>query len=142
MKFESFGPQHFDEYRQWFTDQVLNNALGPAVDQEWLDYILSDDAGKQFAVFKNALMVAVVGVVRPNLHSDEWTITDVAINPSMRRSGIGKQVLRLLEHELDSSQMIAFVDVKNTSAFEFFQSLGWIHSATADEHGMFKFSRQ
>lgn len=99
MRYARFTRADFATYRQWFVDAELNRQLGP-VDEDWLEYVLADEAGMQFSFFVGDELLAVAGVVVPSTPDDPYVITDLAVQPGRRRQGIGSEALaRLLAAE-------------------------------------------
>lgn len=124
----------------WFEDAELNRRLGP-LDREWLEHVLSSGDGVQLVI--TAADGAAVG-----LAGCAWdpagiahAITDLAVCPTRRRSGLGRRVLASVltwDGHAPTQQWIAFVDPDNRPAFEFFVSTGW-HLDGLDD-GMHRFS--
>ncbi len=140
LTFARFAPEHFAEYQSWFDDPDLNRALGPQVDQEWLDCVMSETDGCQYAVCEAGEVVACVGIKFPDPEHPTYTITDIAVKPQRKGRGIGAQVLAELMrlHPCKSRQSwVAFVDEHNPKAKSFLEKCGWLcESEAADEHGM------
>ncbi len=110
------------------------------MDAEWLKHILQETSSCEYSVFCGNELVAVVGITFPNADHAEYVISDFAIKPSLRNAGIGSLVLeRLLKvHVLKPNESwIAFIDIKNPRAKNFFEKNGWLcESEQSDEHGM------
>lgn len=96
LEFSTFAAEHFEPYVQWFEDESLNKQLGPAPNQEWLEHVLHDATGKQYSVFRAEELVAVVGVVFATKENPVNVISDLAIKPILRSTGLGRQVLAAL----------------------------------------------
>ncbi len=144
MKFEKFASKHLGVYREWFQDPLLAQHLGPEVTDDWLEFVLTDESGRQFAVMDQSQLVAVVGVVFPTNEVPDYVISDIAVNPKLRSMGVGRRVVERLLREFELKeyeQWKAFVAQDNQGAFAFFQSLGWVlRSNTADSDDMFVFT--
>ena len=125
IEFTKFGPEYFDEYRHWFADATLARALGPAPDEEWLEHIQHDDSGSQFAVLAAGELVAVVGIVFPIEEAAYSVITDFAVRPNLRKTGVGTQVLDQLLTVQPPGPWRAYVEKTNVAAKQFFQQNGW-----------------
>ncbi|WP_234789994.1 GNAT family N-acetyltransferase [Mycolicibacterium fortuitum] len=126
----------------WFRDAELDRQLGP-IDDEWLEHVLSDHGGVELVVEDDhGQPAALVGCVWDR-SGDEHAITDLAVNPRLRRSGIGREAvtatLAWAEHPA-AKCWIAFVDVDNSAAFSFFSAIGWRHEGLDD--GMHRFCRE
>jgi ribosomal protein S18 acetylase RimI-like enzyme len=134
VEFTEFTETDLSEYQDWFSDESLNKRLGPVPDREWMDYILNDKFGKQFCVFEGAEFVAVVGVVLPTVDHPFCVISDIAVRPCFRGTGIGRRALEFLT---SSKQLCcgllppvgqawrAYVEKSNLGAKKFFLAIGW-----------------
>lgn len=127
LKFEKFKKEHFAEYKNWFKHKTIREALY-GIDDEWLEYILTDTRGEEYAIFLKDEMIAVVGLVFPNLDHSFYAINNIAINPSKLRQGWGSKVLNDLFklHALGRNEYwVSFVENKNVLAQCFFEKNGW-----------------
>ena len=59
MQVRKFQAIDFDTYQSWFSDELLNQHLGPAPDDEWLNHVLTDTTGVQYAFFDKDQLVGV-----------------------------------------------------------------------------------
>ena len=128
MQVRKFQAKDFETYQSWFSDELLNRHLGPAPDDEWLNHVLTDMEGIQYAFFEKDELVGVIGIVFPGKAHPNYYITDIAVRPILRKKGIGAKMLMLLQnlHPSQPQQVyIAFVDIKNKNAQLFFKKLGW-----------------
>lgn len=139
LRLSKFAEEDFPEYRSWYDDAELNLRLGP-MDDEWLECVLNETDGRQYSVFEDEELVAVIGVTFPAADHPACFITDLAVKPSRRRHGIGSRVLAELMtlHRLEPGQTWnAVVDVKNAGARRFLEKNGWrCVTPTPDAHGM------
>ncbi len=123
----------------WFRDAELDRRLGP-VDEEWLEHVLSDRDGVQLVLEDDERPVALVGCVWDR-SGVEHGITDLAVNPQLRHSGIGREAvtstLAWAQHPA-AKRWIVFVDADNAAAFSFFSAIGWSQQGIDD--GMHRFS--
>lgn len=123
----------------WFRDPELDRRLGP-IDDEWLEHVLSDHDGVQLVVADHqGQPAALVGCVWDR-SGDEHAITDLAVHPRRRRSGLGRQAVTATiawAGHPPARRWIAFVEVDNPPAFEFFSAIGWRHQGLDD--GMHRF---
>ena len=126
LKYRKFGRRDFDEYRSWYSDALLNEALGPAVDHEWLDYVLSDETGIQYVAILDERLVGTFGLVKPVPEFRFWALTDIAVNPEYRKQGIASTILAALPELTGTNQVVAFVMQNNKVAFEMFTRAGWL----------------
>lgn len=94
LSFSRFHPNDFEEYLSWFADPELNQHLGPMeANDPWLEYVMSNQEGTDFAVYRDGEMVAEIGLLFPNQENPAYYITNLAIKPELRRQGIGSLVL-------------------------------------------------
>lgn len=140
MRYARFQQADFAEYRQWFSDPDLNKHLGP-MDHAWLDYVLTDTTGMELSCFQGGELVAVVGICYPTAEHATYVITDLAVNPALRGTGIGRTVLEQLVRadELAATPVwLAYVMADNPGAKAFFERLGWtciaVPSPTDDKY--------
>lgn len=99
LEFRRFQKDDFPEYTSWFMDPELDRRLGP-IDQEWLDAVLSkkESEGVAWTVLRDKEMVALIETVfDPQGHLPAG-IAAIAINPGLRRQGIGTAVLERILH--------------------------------------------
>jgi GNAT superfamily N-acetyltransferase len=127
--------------RRWFEDETLDRELGP-LDTEWLEHVLAERDGVELVVEDGAgSPVALVGVVW-DPDGAEHAITDLAVAPDLRRTGVGRtaltEVLGWAGHP-PTTGWIAFVDPENAAAFAFFTALGWAYQGVDGE--MHRFHR-
>lgn len=143
MVLTPFSREHFEEYASWYEDPKLNEALGP-MDEEWLDYVCSDEEGVQYAAIENECLVGVIGVALPSVPSMPYVITDIAINPTLCRRGIGSRLLKELFQlpRLSQAQYwIAYIDKMNLSAQYFFTKNAWSATDAPIINGMIEYHK-
>ena len=144
MKVRKFRPIDFETYQSWFLDKLVFQHLGSMPDKAWLDYILTDTTGAQYAFLEKEALVGVMGIVFPDKKHPYYYITDIVVQPKLRKKGLGAKMLQLLQnlHPLSPGQSYkAFVDVNNENAQLFFKKLGWqLISATPDKDNMLSFT--
>lgn len=127
MQVRRFQAEDFPPYESWFVDPVLNAQLGP-MDREWLEHVLNDAGGVQYSILRGDQLVAVVGICLPNPTHPYYFVTDLAVRPALRGSGIGRAVMTLVmsQAELQSSPLWrASVRPDNPGALAFLIKLGW-----------------
>jgi len=127
MEFRAFKKEDYTVYASWFADPWLNQALGP-MDEEWLEYILQDNSGTQYAIFIANEMVAVLGVVWAPSKEAYHLISDLAIRPEKRRQGIAFKVLKALLELSDlppAKGWLTYVDEHNPKALRFMEKMNW-----------------
>ena len=138
LEFAIFSKEHYQAYNEWFRNERIKKALFD-IDGNWLDFVLSDKTGIEYAIFEKNEMVAVVGVIRPTKTHPTYGIKNIAVNPKLFRQGMGSRVVKKLLrlHSLKEGEYwIAFVDVDNPSAQRFFEKNGWEinHSGEAGDN--------
>lgn len=145
LKIEAFRETYLSEYTSWFQDDETRRWLGAAPDGEWLAYVLTDPLGSEFAATQRDDLVAVIGVVFPTQVDDYFAITNIAVNPRLRRKGMGRRILRAIVKQVatdsaTSSKPLkwkAFVESDNRPARQLFASSGWkLESVQPDEQNL------
>jgi len=139
LRFIRFKPEHFETYQSWFENDRIKSTLY-GIDNEWLEFVLNNETGIEYAVFVVNEMVAVVGIELPTSTDPFYAITNIAVNPDLFRSGIGTLILKGLyeKHELKvGEKWIVYVEEKNYSAQSFFSKNGWKRKKSND--GMIRF---
>lgn len=125
--FKAFKEEDFKQYKSWFDHDRMRKSL-ENIDEEWLDYILTDRSGIEYSIFSGNELISVLGLSLPCNQEPYYAITNIAINPKYFREGIGSKVLKqlYLVHPLKQSESwLAFVDQENLSAQSFFEKNGW-----------------
>ncbi len=141
MKFRLFEESDFRELQSWYLDSRLNQALGP-VDPDWLAAVLSETPPSQYVAIQDGQMVACFGIALPKYPLEDFVVTDIAVRPDLRRTGIGQQAIAWItrQFELKTGQdWIAYVELQNVAAQDFFSSVGWQSDGKLDESNMLKF---
>lgn len=139
--FIKFKSEHYEEYKSWFENKHIKAALYD-IEGEWLDFVLNDTTGIEYAIFKENTMVAVIGIQFPTKNHPYYVIQNIAINPSHFRKGIGRMVIeKLLSlHPLSHKHhWLAYVETKNHIAQKFFGNLAWTKSKCENDDNMVKF---
>nr|WP_313372438.1 GNAT family N-acetyltransferase [Brucella intermedia] len=122
----------------WFQDECLNRALGP-LDQEWLNYVLTQHDGIQLIAEIDGEPVGLIGC-QWDRQGKQHGITDFAIAPAKRQRGLGGRVLAGVVDwagHPSTASWVAFVDPQNLGAQKFFSVLGWQYDGIED--GMHRF---
>ena len=138
LTLRKFTRNDFEEYASWFKDPELNEFLGSTPDQEWLNHVINEHEGIQYAAEKQQQLVAVIGIVFPTDSFLHHVITDVAVRPDLKRKGLGAEVIAAIKHRhADAKEWMTYVESTNTKALAFFQKNGWkLLSDEPDKHGM------
>lgn len=112
--------------QDWFKDDALDAALGP-LDEEWLYAATNCTDGSQLVASDDDGPVGLIGVVW-DPEGRRHVLTDIAVSPARRRSGLGRKILatatRWTEHP-PARGWAAFVDADNHAANKFFRAAGW-----------------
>lgn len=127
MQIRPFQAEDIPPYESWFDDPLLYAHLGP-MDRYWLEHVLKDADKAQYSILRGGLLIAVVGVCLPTPAHPYYFVTDLAVRPELRGSGIGRAVMRLVmsRAELQSSPLWrASVRPDNLGALAFLIKLGW-----------------
>ncbi len=112
--------------RAWFRDPEVDRWLGP-LDDDWCAHVETETTGVQLVVENGRRPLALVGVEWDPL-GDRHAVTDVAVDPSRRRSGVGRAALGAAlawPGHPPATGWVAFVDPDNAAALGFFAALGW-----------------
>jgi len=128
LVFKRFEKENYEEYKRWFQNDAIKNVLY-SIDVEWLDFVLKDETGVEYAVFSEEEMIAVIGIELPAQDHPEYAIKNIAIEPSRFRQGLGSLVLEELVnlHSLKATESwIAYVENNNIAGQHFFEKNGWI----------------
>lgn len=131
MQIRPFQADDFPPYESWFADPVLYAQLGP-MDREGLEQVLKDADRALYSILRGDLLVAVVGVCLPNPAHPYYFVTDLAVRPELRGSGVGRAVMALVmsRPELQRSPLWrASVRPDNPGALAFLIKLGWTRLA-------------
>ncbi len=89
-----FRADDLREYRGWFTDARLIQHLSPAPEALWLDDVISHERGFHvFRAMRSGECVAVVGISPDEERRESSTLDELAVNPTCRRQGVGRQVV-------------------------------------------------
>ena len=114
LNIRPFEHSDFEEYRSWYRDEVLDEALGP-MDEEWLDAVLAESPPAQFSLLSEGELCAVVGIARPSERQRPFVITDLAVRPDLRGNGMGRRALAALFRHLgaEAGAWVAYVGVAN-----------------------------
>jgi len=140
LTFKVFSEDEYEEYKAWFEFSYLSRTLY-SIDEEWLKHIKTDKTGIEYAVFQNKKLIAVIGIVLPTAQENYFIISNIATHPDKLRTGLASQTISMLfsMHPLSMGQgWKAYVEKKNTVAYNFFKSTQWIDS-TIDSDEMFVF---
>ncbi len=142
MTWLPFDRSHFSTYKSWFEDQVIDQWLGP-IDEEWLEYILHEDDGQQYAICTGDKLIAVIGLKHLQDVQDKVIITDLSVSPDQRGRGIGSSVLSELKSiysDIPHSYWATYVSTDNHLAISFFEKNDWVQIVENDEDdNMIKF---
>lgn len=134
LTFHKFTHKSYPAYKSWFQNKALAKALGD-IDKEWLTHVTTQTDGTEFAIYLEDELVGVVGLQFPPSSGYHHVITNIAVNPSRNREGIGSAILSQLPEALnltDEQHLIAYVETPNLAAQAFFTKNGW-HRVSRDK---------
>lgn len=143
LLFKKFSEEHFTEYQSWFSDDELKTAL-EGVDEEWLDHIINNEEGLDYAIFERDKMIGVVGLLFPTEKNSFYVLSNIAVHPEWKNKGKGSRILSDLfqQKEISTEDWICFVAIDNISAHCFFEKNNWNkEEAIEDEMYCFRFKR-
>ena len=138
-----FSRHHYPAYAHWFADPRIDDALGP-MDEAWLEHVLDDDEGVQYAVCVGDQLVGVVGLLLGDANHDYPVITDLAVRPDLIGSGVGSRILNLVyeRHPLPPGRrFVTYVATRNQPAQRFFERNGWEMTTADEQDGMLEYGR-
>jgi Acetyltransferases len=125
VELRRFERADYPIYQRWFEDEALSQWLG-SIDSQWLTHVLTEDGGAQYVLCEGHLMRAVVGVVYPSTLYPWYTISDLSVDPAVRRQGWARvAVQQVLKCYPRGATWYAYLDKKNTAAASFFTDLNW-----------------
>ncbi len=127
MQIRPFQAKDLPPYESWFADPVLDAQLGP-MDRVWMEQGLVDPDRALYSILRGEELVAVVGINLPSPAHPYYFVTDLAVRPPLRGSGIGRAVMGLVmnRRELQGSPLWrASVRPDNPGALAFLLKLGW-----------------
>lgn len=125
---ERFSEVHFQAYQAWFDHAKIRAYLG-YIDKEWLNHILEDQNGAEYAIIdEQGILQCVIGMVFPNEEDNYYVLTNIAVNPDNFAKGVGSEALKLVlnKYPLKASQCwLTYIDQSNTAAQQFFRKNNW-----------------
>lgn len=126
IQLSPFQEAFFPDYLRWFSDPVLNRALGPMTeDDPWLEAIRNPYSGLQMAAHSKHELVGVIGIDFPDADHPFCIITNLAVRPDLRGKGLGSAILRDIFAHFSCPRWRAYVDPPNTLAQRFLARNGW-----------------
>lgn len=144
LRLVPFREEHLPAYQSWFTDPAMQAYLGPAPDPEWLNHILQEIDGRQYACMAEGKLLAVAGLLFPQQAHPCWVLTDLAVCPSRQRLGWGSRVWQELHrlHSPASDRLwVGYVHQANRGARAFLIRNGWrCPDPEPDTEGMLRFA--
>ena len=139
MLIRTFQTSDLPEYQSWFTDPLINQHLGPAPDQEWLDCGLQDTENTYYAAIVNDELLGVAIITLPTEHNPYFVVSELCTHPHRRRRGIAKAFLSGLMQictKDKETDWIAWVASANHPAQYLLEDSGWNSDLKVDEEGM------
>ncbi|WP_426437442.1 GNAT family N-acetyltransferase [Bradyrhizobium genosp. P] len=139
ISFRSFEERDLPEYRSWFSDAELSRRLSFPTD-EWFAYTRSNSVRCWLATdAQNGL----VGQIQIDEDGNGAGHFDMAIKPSLRRMGLGAEMLRafLREHGGSYSALHATVETDNWASIACLQRCGFEPERELDADGFMQFHK-
>lgn len=127
--------------QKWFQDEWLNNELGP-IDEAWLEHVLRENDGVELVAEERGKPVAIIGILWSTKNNPFHVVSDIAVDPKLRRKGIGRRVLvnvMTWPGHPSASEWIAFVSKENEVAAFFLKSIGWVEDGVKNHMVRYKF---
>ncbi|TAA60078.1 GNAT family N-acetyltransferase [Shinella sp. JR1-6] len=140
MQLRRITPQDWPWIQHWFEDERLNEELGP-LDEAWLDHVLHATDGVQLVGVEDGAPAALVGCVWSPEPGGLHGITDIAVRPAVRGTGLGRRALAAVvgwDGHPPAAGWMAFVDHENDAAHAFFTALAWTYRGLDDEMHRFE----
>ena len=125
----------------WFRDAWLMKELGP-MDREWLDHVLNQTDGVELVAEIEGQPIGLIGITWCTLEHPFNVITDLAIAPLLRRSGLGRRVLKAAMEwpgHPNADQWITFTAKDNDPPARLLISMGWLEAGEQNGMNRFKF---
>jgi len=132
-----FLPEYRHDYAAWFADPWLDRYLGPVWDDPEFAQVMADPHGGYYCLWAASSMVAVVGICFATSSHPTQVITDIAVKPALRKTGIGRASLSVIICTIPlpiETRWGAWVEKTNPAAQGFFAACGW--HCTEQENGM------
>lgn len=141
MKIQLFHQDHFKEFKSWSCDAEFHRRLGP-INDEWLNFVINEKSGRQYSVFDDGKLVAVVGIVLPDDMHNFYVLTDLSVSPLLKSKGIGSSALKkVLEiYQNDIKPWKTYIEIDNEAAIRLFKKNGWTTNGEIDENSMICFN--
>lgn len=133
-----FQAHHFSIYQDWFSDASLAKYLGP-LDDEWLQCVLDEKDGAQYALLDNGKLVGVAGMKYSTSGHAHYVLTDIAIAPQERKKGYGAKLLMALFAQHHELYWLCYIDPDNSGAIAFFTQQGWQEEPSKSDAEMLAF---
>lgn len=140
MQLRRITPEDWSWIQSWFEDEQISKELGP-LDEVWLDHALHAENGVQLVGVEDSLPVVLIGCAWSPEAGGLHGITDIAVSPVSRGTGLGRRVVAALvrwNSHPPAAGWVAFVDQENAAARAFFTELTWIYRGVDDEMHRFE----
>ncbi len=144
MQLVRFEAEHLPAYQSWFSsDPALRAFLGPPPDRAWLNHILQETDGRQYACMAEGKLLAVAGLLFPQEAHPYWVLTDLAVCPGRQRLGWGSRVWQEIHHlhlPAPGQFWVSYVHWANRGAHAFLIRNQWRYARPdPDGDGMLRF---
>jgi len=143
MRLVPFQAKHLPAYQRWFADPAMRAFLGPAPDHAWLEHVLRETDGRQYACLAEEKLLAVAGLLFPQEAHPYWVLTDLAVCPGRQRLGWGSRVwqeIHRLHLPAPGQFWVSYVHWANRGAHAFLIRNQWrCARPDPDADGMLRF---
>lgn len=128
----------------WFQDTWLNTVLGP-IDDGWFAHVLHAKDGVQLVAEAGDVTAGLIGVIWANPGNHYHAITDLAVNPALRRRGLGQRILtetlKWPGHPA-ATKWVAYVSPDNPAPARLLLAMGWIEEDSPNHMRRFRCGAQ
>ena len=139
MLIRIFQTSDLPEYQRWFTDPLINQHLGPAPDQEWVDCGLQDTENTYYAALIDDVLIGVAIITHPTEHNPFFVLSELCTYPHRRRRAIAKAFLSGIMQICTNnkySNWLAWVASSNHPAQYLLKNSGWLSDLKVDQYDM------
>ncbi|TQF40093.1 hypothetical protein UNPF46_11560 [Bradyrhizobium sp. UNPF46] len=125
------------QYLNWFTDPVISARMFRPT-ETWVGYVLDGERPLAWVAYVGN---AMVGHIQVEYYPEDVCSIALAVDPSLKRQGLGAKVLtKFVREYLSSLRVEAFIEADNVASRKTFEKAGFRQTTSApDEDGMLKY---